>query len=472
MAGLDKRAAARQGGVEASKVPLEQWQELLGRIHSAVDALTGERGGKLRAQLREAHEQARHLQAAAALQAQLTGVSERALLARPRPRPGQAAGVGRGAVGAKAAPEHGGPQGERQSRQRRRPSGACSNAQLLVQRSIVSRVNGGPLSSHSPGEALLQRVFAVTDSLSRLEAAGLAAAAGCSEGHVRAALRRSKGALQAALARAARRAEQPPGARPGGAAAGPSGVGDAAALSPPLSPAAAAPWGSPGAGGKSPLRPRGAKLRASHGIAAAAAGASRSPAAAGGAGASPQARGARERGRQLERVQAALDPASGGVAAASAAQLLAALPAVMSFVARRRCLAALRATATPAALRRLDAPRLLHVLEAWAAEAEGEGHATFLEELMQVWGGSGGGQGSTGWGGGGPVTPGAFLLLVCGHDTTFRPLATPLRPPQTRGAFLTTPTPHRGRAGAVPPDRVARQPAAPPARGRGAAPRT
>jgi hypothetical protein len=54
------------------------------------------------------------------------------------------------------------------------------------------------------------------------------------------------------------------------------------------------------------------------------------------------------------------------------------------FVARRRCLAALRATTARAVLQRLDGRRLLHVLEAWAADGEAEGHATFLEELMRV----------------------------------------------------------------------------------------
>jgi hypothetical protein len=221
-----------------------------------------------------------------------------------------------------------------------------------------------PTTATPAGEALLQRVFAVTDTLSRLEAAGLAALAGCGEGHVRALFRRNKGALTALLGRAERRAEaQQREDDAAAAAAAREEQGEA--------PDHAQAEGAPAALRAGGLRPR--RQASGSGAAAAAGGAAREEALLA------------ARQRDLSRLKALLDPATGGLAdAAAAPQLLDAMAAAGGFAARRACLAALRATRAPGALRALGAPRALDVLGAWADEARAEGHATFLVELLQV----------------------------------------------------------------------------------------
>lgn len=263
----------------------------------------------------------------------------------------------------------------------------------------------------SGGETLLLRVFAVTDTLSRVETTGLAALAGCSEGHVRALFRRNKGWLRSALSKAGRWSDQQPqqgalapddGAGP--ASPGPSAMAvDARGAKSPLralsESARSKILGASGAAG-------GGVLREASGMLAVLAGSSEAAGSSVDATLAPRLTEARQ--LQVAQLSCLLDPATGGLASlSSASRFVAAMQSTTSFVVRRRFLAALRATTNQQVLQRVNGLQLLHTLVGWAAEGEAEGHATFLEELMRVRGAAAG-----------VGSAGVWVVMACLHEHT------------------------------------------------------
>jgi hypothetical protein len=451
MAGMEEEA---QAGPAPALLPSEQ-AAALARLRGALDtagaALRSDVQRRMRAQLDEVEAQMRRLQRCVARQCAITGAAAPELLGRPAPSSGGAqesdeegaehvdaeeeasGGVG-GNGGAPGSAAHHGPCGElrrgpsgelgtrrrrwrrRRRRRRRRPC-RSEGPRVAVPSPPSPLVSLGPgLPPHPPllnaappptpavpaAEALLQRVFAVTDALSRLEAAGLASLARCGEDHVRQLFRRNKGALTALMARTGCQPNQQQGLEVGDSGAAPDGlgVGPAPSGGPRARGSDDAAGAAASGGADSPhgdnattagVRPRRLLAGGSGGTSAASA-ATAAVGSGAAAGQVAEAGGAaREQGllkaheRDIARISNLLDGAAGGVAdPANAPCLVAVLASLSGFASRRRALAALRATRGGEALRRLDSRRLADVLGQWAEEGEAEGHATFLAELLQV----------------------------------------------------------------------------------------